>query len=225
MKPLPRPISGVLFDLDGTLLDSAPGLYAALEALAAESGITIAPYDAIRDVVSRGATAVLKTAWPDIDAETLEARMPRFIELYAAVMGDMTHAFDGIDPLLEALEAAGLPWGIVTNKAGYLARPLLEQMGLWQRAASVVAGDTLAQRKPDPAPVLHACLEACIKPAQTVFVGDDQRDIQAGRDAGLYTVAVAWGYLDGGDPHDWGADKVVDHPDQLTALLRLDLPA
>src|SRR5699024_6158034 len=141
--------------------------------------------------------------------------MPRFIELYAAVMSDMTHAFDGVNPLLEALEAAGLPWGIVTNKAGYLARPLLEQLGLWQRAASVVAGDTLAQRKPDPAPVLHACVEAGISPAQTVFVGDDQRDIQAGRDAGLYTVAVAWGYLDGGDPHDWGADKVVDHPDQL----------
>lgn len=225
MKPLPLPPSGVLFDLDGTLLDSAPGLYAALEALAAESGVAIPPYDTIRDVVSRGARAVLKTAWPDVDLETLKARTPRFLELYAAVMADMTHPFEGVDPLLDALEATGIPWGIVTNKAGYLARPLLEQLGLWQRAASVVAGDTLAQRKPDPAPVLHACREAGIAPERGIFVGDDLRDIQAGRDAGLYTVAAAWGYLDGGDPHAWGADTVLNRPDQLTSLLKLDIPA
>ncbi len=225
MNRPPLPPSGVLFDLDGTLLDSAPGLYAALEGLAAESGVAIPPYATIRDVVSRGARAVLETAWPGADPETLRSRTPRFLELYAAVMADKSQPFEGVETLLATLESAGIPWGIVTNKAGFLARPLLEQLGLWQRAAGVVAGDTLPQRKPDPAPVLHACELAGMVPARGVFVGDDPRDVQAGREAGLYTVAAAWGYLDGGDPRDWGADAIIDHPGQLTDLLRLDIPA
>lgn len=224
MSP-PLPLSGVLFDLDGTLLDSAPGLYAALEVYAHEKGIDAPPYAAVREVVSRGAGAVLKTAWPNADAAELAEHSPRFLELYASFMSDTSMPFDGVDALLDALEQAGIPWGIVTNKAGFLAGPLLKQIGWWSRAASVVAGDTLAVRKPDPEPVLHACRQAGITPARSVFVGDDPRDIQAGREAGLYTVAAAWGYLDGSDPHAWGADKVLSGAEQLTHLLELKLSA
>lgn len=225
MNHLPHPLSGVLFDLDGTLLDSAPGLYAALEIYGNETGTEIPPYATVREVVSRGASAVLKTAWPNADAAALAEHSPRFLELYADVMADTSAPFEGVNELLGGLEAAGIPWGIVTNKAGFLTRPLLEQLGLWSRAASVVAGDTLPQRKPDPAPVLHACKEARMSPEHGMFVGDDPRDIQAGRDAGLYTVAAAWGYLDGSDPHAWGADTVLATPDQLTRLLELPMPA
>ena len=180
MSQLPHPPSGVLFDLDGTLLDSAPGLYAALLAYGDEVDMIVPPYATVREVVSRGARAVLKTVWPDADMATLAAHSPRFLEIYATVMADKSHPFDGVNHLLDALETAGIPWGIVTNKAGFLTRPLLEDIGLWSRAASVVAGDTLSRRKPDPAPVLHACKEAGMTPEHSVFVGDDPRDIQAG---------------------------------------------
>ncbi len=222
----PLPPSGVLFDLDGTLLDSAPGLYAALQAYAREAGATAAPYATVREVVSRGATAVLRTTWPDASAEEIAGEhMPRYLALYANAMTDASRPFDGVDALLAALETAAIPWGIVTNKAGFLTRPLLQHLGLWPRAASVVAGDTLATRKPDPAPVLHACNEAGIIPATGVFVGDDPRDIQAGRDAGMHTVAAAWGYLNGSNPHAWGADTVLSSPGQLIRLLGLREPA
>ncbi|HEX7340759.1 MAG TPA: phosphoglycolate phosphatase [Rhodanobacteraceae bacterium] len=225
MSSLPLPPSGVLFDLDGTLLDSAPGLYAALQAYAGETGIILPPYDTVREVVSRGASAVLRAAWPSADSAAITARTPRFLELYASVMGSMSTPFDGVEPLLDALETAGVPWGIVTNKAGFLTEPLLKAIGWWSRAASVVAGDTLPQRKPDPEPVLHACQLAGIDPTHGLFVGDDPRDIQAGRTAGMATVAAAWGYLGGSDPATWGADIVLDTPSQLTRLLQLDLPA
>lgn len=222
---LPLPPSGVLFDLDGTLLDSAPGLYAALRTCAAETGVTLPPFVAVREVVSRGGSAVLKTAWPEADGDTIAALLPRYLELYAEVMVEHSPAFEGVDALLAALETAGIPWGIVTNKAGFLTEPLLKAIELWPRAASVVAGDTLAQRKPYPEPVLHACRQAGIDPARSVFVGDDPRDVQAGRAAGLYTVAAAWGYLDGSDPAEWGADCVLESPRQLLSLLQLQTPA
>ncbi len=225
MIPLPNPPSGVLFDLDGTLLDSAPGAYAALQAYGARIGIAVPPFATVREVVSRGAGAVLRTVWPDANAASLAEHSPRFLALYATVMGEMSAPFEGVDELLDALEAERIPWGIVTNKPGFLTRPLLQHLGLLERAASVVAGDTLPVRKPDPATVLHACREADIAPAEAIFVGDDPRDIQAGRAAGLYTVAAAWGYLGGDDPHTWGADRVLDRPDQLTSLLGLDVPA
>lgn len=225
MTPLPNPPSGVLFDLDGTLLDSAPGAYAALQAYGTRTGVAVPPFATVREVVSRGGSAVLKTVWPDADVATLGEHLPRFLALYATVMGEMSEPFEGVDELLDALEAERIPWGIVTNKPGFLTRPLLQHLGLLERAASVVAGDTLPVRKPDPATVLHACREADITPAEAIFVGDDPRDIQAGRAAGLYTVAAAWGYLGGDDPHTWGADRVLDQPGQLTSLLGLDVPA
>jgi phosphoglycolate phosphatase len=220
-RALPDTIRGVLFDLDGTLLDSAPDLYAALLAHCAEQVVPPPPYAPVREVVSRGARAVLRCAYAAHDELALDALLPRYLELYQRVMGEQTAPFDGIDSLLERIEGHGLRWGIVTNKAGFLTDELLLRIGWGGRASAVVSGDTLPVKKPDPAPVRLACERAGLDPAHTLFVGDDRRDVEAGASAGLYTVAVSWGYLDGGDPHAWGADVVLDHPADLAELLRL----
>ncbi|HWU77911.1 MAG TPA: phosphoglycolate phosphatase [Rhodanobacter sp.] len=219
---LPRAIEGVLFDLDGTLLDSAPDLYAALLAQCREEGVELPPYPPVRQVVSRGARSVLRCAFAERGESGVEALVPRYLELYQQVMAQATTAFDGIDDLLARIEACGMRWGIVTNKAGYLTDELLRRIGWATRASAVISGDTLPMKKPDPAPVLLACERSGLTPSHALFVGDDRRDIQAGAAAGLYTVAVTWGYLDGGDPHDWGADAVLDHPAQLAELLQLE---
>jgi phosphoglycolate phosphatase len=221
-KRLPPTVSGVLFDLDGTLLDSAPDLYAALLAQCVEEQVEPPPYAPVRQVVSRGACAVLRCAFAARGEAALEALVPRYLQLYQQVMARQTSAFEGIDDLLARIEAAGLRWGIVTNKAAFLTDELVSRIGWTERAGAVVSGDTLPVKKPDPAPVLLACERAGISPAAGLFVGDDRRDIQAGAAAGLFTVAVSWGYLDGGDPHAWGADVVVDRPAELAALLQLE---
>jgi 2-phosphoglycolate phosphatase len=221
-RQLPQTIEGVLFDLDGTLLDSAPDLYAALVAQCAEEGIDSPPYAPVRQVVSRGARAVLRCAFAQRGEPALEALVPRYLQLYQQGMAQQTAAFDGVDDLLARIEARGLRWGIVTNKAAWLTDELVERIGWTARASSVISGDTLSVKKPDPAPVLLACKQSGLTPAHTLFVGDDRRDVQAGAAAGLFTVAVTWGYLDGGDPHDWGADAVLDHPAELARLLHLE---
>lgn len=220
MKKLPDKIQGVLFDLDGTLLDSAADLYSALCVQCAEEGVAPPPFEPVRAVVSRGARAVLRCAFEERGEAAIDALTPRFLELYQQGLAQQTRAFDGVEGLLLQIEAQGLRWGIVTNKAGYLADALVSRIGWSDRASAVVAGDTLPVKKPDPAPVLLACERAELIPARCLFVGDDQRDIQAGNAAGLYTVAVSWGYLDGGDPHEWNADAVVNTPQQLSQLLQ-----
>ncbi|TAL88132.1 MAG: phosphoglycolate phosphatase [Rhodanobacter sp.] len=219
---LPQAVEGVLFDLDGTLLDSAPDLYAALRAQCAEEDIQPPPYARVRQVVSRGARAVLRCGFAARGEAVVESLVPRYLQLYQRVMGQQTSPFDGVDDLLVRLEAGGLRWGIVTNKAAFLTDELVGRIGWAERASAVISGDTLPVKKPDPAPVLLACERAGVSPAHCLFVGDDQRDIQAGTAAGLFTVAVTWGYLDGGDPHGWGADAVLEHPGELAALLQLE---
>lgn len=224
MKSLPAGVQAVLFDLDGTLLDSAADLYAALQIYCGETGATVPPYGIVREVVSRGGRAILRCAFAE-DDEALLARMPRYLDIYAGIMARHTRPFDGIEPLLAAIEARDLRWGIVTNKPGFLTEELIKRMDWDLRASAVVCGDTLPVKKPDPAPVLLACEHAGVEPACCLFVGDDRRDVQAGRAAGLYTVAVRWGYLDGGNPDEWGADVVLDHPRQLAELLGLEVTA
>jgi N-acetyl-D-muramate 6-phosphate phosphatase len=221
MRSLPQTIRGVLFDLDGTLLDSAPDLYAALVVQCAEEGIAPPSYAPVRQVVSRGGRAILRCAFAERGEAALDGLMPRYLQLYQAAIAQQTRAFDGVDDLLARIEAHGLRWGIVTNKAAFLTDELVSRIGWAGRASAVVSGDTLPVKKPDPAPVLLACERAGVEPAHCLFVGDDRRDIQAGAAAGLYTVAVSWGYLDGGDPHTWGADVVLAHPAELVALLKL----
>ena len=223
-RPLPENIEGVLFDLDGTLLDSAVDLYAALRAYCEEISVTPPLYAPVREVVSRGGRAILRCAF-DEDDDALRLRMPRYLEIYESMLAQHTRPFDGIAPLLEALETQGLQWGIVTNKSAYLTEELIKRMDWDLRASAVVCGDTLPVQKPDPAPVLLACEHAGVNPSRCLFVGDDMRDVQAGRAAGLYTVAVRWGYLDGGDPTAWGADAVVVHPYQFADLLSLKVGA
>jgi phosphoglycolate phosphatase len=220
MKPVPHPLAGVFFDLDGTLVDSARDMHDALTALCHELGIEVPRYEAVRETVSRGARAVLRCAVGNDDAR-IDAVMPRFLELYVATGMVNTHAFAGMDLVLQRLEARGLPWGVVSNKAGSLVALVMIKLGYDARAAAVVGGDTLARRKPDPDPVLHACALAGVEPVQCVYVGDDPRDVMAGRGAGLYTVAAGWGYLDGADPQAWGPDAVSADPHQLAALLGL----
>ena len=218
MKPLPQPLAGVFFDLDGTLADSARDMHAALAALCEERALAVPPFEVVRETVSRGARAVLRCAVGE-DESAVDAVLPRFLDLYVATGMTHTRAFAGIDALLAGLEARNVRWGVVSNKAADLVARVMARLGYAGRAAAVVGGDTLAQRKPDPAPVLHACALAGVAPGRCVYVGDDPRDIQAGRGAGLYTVAAAWGYLGGADPHAWQPDAVSATPAQLTALL------
>jgi N-acetyl-D-muramate 6-phosphate phosphatase len=226
VSKLPFKPEGVFFDLDGTLLDSGLDLDHALRLLCAEQGVAPPPYEAVRPVVSRGSRAIISVGFPQLDDAGVLALVPRYLALYEANMTAHTVPFAGVEPMLAGLVSAGIRWGIVTNKPGFLTDALLPQaVPHWQPAA-VVSGDTLPVKKPEPAPVLLACETAACAPARSVFVGDDRRDIVAGHAAGLFTVAVRWGYLDGGDPDTWGADAVVDHPDDLAALLGVgEVPA
>jgi phosphoglycolate phosphatase len=226
VSSLPFTLDGVFFDLDGTLLDSALDLHGALLDLCTEQGVTPPSYEQVRPVVSRGSRAIITVGFPGIDPERLMALVPRYLEIYEANMARHTVPFDGVESMLVGLDNAGVRWGIVTNKPGFLTDGLLPQAVPHWKPSAVVSGDTLSVKKPDPAPVLHACALAGCDPARSVFVGDDRRDVEAGNAAGLLTVAVRWGYLDGGDPDAWGADVVLDSVDELAALLGVrEIPA
>ena len=206
----------VLFDLDGTLLDSAPDMLAAANAMRARRGIGPMLLAELRPHVSKGARAMISAAFPGIDEATREARVPEFLEAYQAELGRHCSAFDGVEPLLSALESAGRPWGIVTNKPEFLAIPLLPMLGWQERCAVLVGGDTLPVRKPDPAPLLHAAEALGIEPARIAYVGDDERDIVAAHGAGMPSVVALWGYrLGSDDPVSWQGDVMVEDPADL----------
>ena len=214
-------LRAVLFDLDGTLVDSAPDLVAAVETLCREIGAPPPDQDTVRQAVSAGGRAMLLRGLPGLDEVAIERHLPRFLHLYSLNMAQHTRLYDGMAEVLERLESRGIAWGIVTNKPGWLTRPLLDELDLARRCAALVSGDCLPVRKPDPAPVLHACAMLGIDAGACSFVGDDLRDIQAGRAAGTHTVAAAWGYLDGRDPQTWDADRVVMQPSGLLPALDL----
>jgi 2-phosphoglycolate phosphatase len=219
MRLLNRNVDAVLFDLDGTLVDSAPDLVAAMQRLCRELEQAEPDADAVRNVVSKGGRAMLRRGLPGLDDHRYEELLPRFLDIYAADIAALSRPFEGVEALIAAIEARGARWGVVTNKPGWLARPLLEQLGWAQRSAALVSGDCLTVRKPDPAPVLRACELAGVAPQRSIYVGDDRRDIDAGRAAGLVTVAAAWGYLDGEDPHAWQADWVAASAVELQRAL------
>ena len=218
----PGDIRAVLFDLDGTLVDSAPDMIVAMQRLRAEQGEPSIELTGVGRVVSKGGRAMLRSGFPDADETRVEALLPRFLDLYAEAIATHSTLFPGVDNVLLTLEARSLPWGIVTNKPGWLARALLAALGLDARCAALVAGDTLAQKKPDPEPILHACQLAGVAAASCVYVGDDARDIEAGERAGTMTVAAAWGYLNGEDVQTWRADCVVAAPAELLVALGLE---
>jgi phosphoglycolate phosphatase len=205
--------SALLLDLDGTLLDTAPDMGGALNRLRAEHDL--APLDApvIRPVVSHGAARLVALGFPQAAGEEFERLRLRFLEIYSQHLAIGTRPFPGVGPLLDELERRGLPWGIVTNKPAWLTDPLLASLDLDRRAACVVSGDTVAQRKPHPLPLLHAAELIGMAPARCVYAGDAERDIQAGRAAGMTTVVAAYGYLSAvDDPASWGPSGIVEDP-------------
>ncbi|MEO6075258.1 MAG: HAD-IA family hydrolase [Dokdonella sp.] len=211
----PVPPAAVLFDLDGTLIDSAPDLILAAERLCIEIDEPPPNGERVRRVVSAGGKAILRQALPNADEARINALIDRYLDIYAQDIVVETRAYDGIESLLASLESRRIPWGVVTNKAGWMAEPILRKLGLLDRCAAWVAGDTLATRKPDPEPVLHACALIGVDPGLTMMVGDDRRDVDSGNAAGAWTVAAAWGYLDGGDPENWGAGEIFDTASQF----------
>jgi 2-phosphoglycolate phosphatase len=214
-------IQTVLFDLDGTLLDTAPDLAVALNTLLAENDHEPLPCEAIRPVVSHGGVAIIRRGFQlQVSDPAIEPLRQRLLEVYRANISTHTRPFPGMADVLDTLEARGLNWGVVTNKPGWLTQPLLSDLGLLQRAACVVSGDTLAQRKPDPAPLLHACALAGSTPQRCVYIGDAQRDVEAGNKAGMYTLVALFGYFRDNDrPQDWEADAMIDTPADLLMWL------
>jgi phosphoglycolate phosphatase len=206
----------LLLDLDGTLLDTAPDMAGALNALRAEQGRAPLPLLTLRPWVSHGGVALVRAGFGDVDEAGRELLRVRFLDLYRAALSGGTRLFAGFGALLARLEAAGIPWGVVTNKPGWLTVPLLDDLGLGTRVACVVSGDTLAVRKPDPAPLVHAAALLGMAPGDCVYAGDAERDIIAGRAAGMRTVAVRWGYLAvGEDPSAWRPDALAEVPGDL----------
>ncbi|HEX3122545.1 MAG TPA: phosphoglycolate phosphatase [Rhodanobacteraceae bacterium] len=215
-------LQAVFFDLDGTLVDSAPDLVVAMQRLRAELGESAVDVTAIGAVVSKGGRAMLRRGFPDADDARIDLLLPRFLDLYAEAIATHTRLYAGMDDVLLALERSGIRWGVVTNKPGRLARALLAAIDLERRCAAMVSGDCLPLRKPDPAPLLHACALAGVDAGRSVYVGDDLRDIEAGKRAGMKTIAAGWGYLNGEDPLAWQADSVAMSPGELLGVLSLD---
>ena len=215
-------VRGVLFDLDGTLIDSAPDLAGAANRLRADHGMAPLPLADLRPMVGSGARGMVGVAFGVAPGDArFEPLRDAFLAHYDACLLETTQPFDGVDAMLSALEAAGVPWGIVTNKATRFAAPIVAGLGLAQRAAVVVCGDTTPHSKPHPEPLWHAARAMGLAPQDVVYVGDDLRDAQAAKAAGMAMVVATWGYLGLGEPvHSWGADALADAPGQLSSWLR-----
>lgn len=213
-------VQAVLFDLDGTLVDSAPDLTAAVDRVLLEQGRAAVDGARLAAVVSKGGRAMLQVAFPDLDAVAREELLPRFLAYYAQNIAVASRPYDGIEMLLTRIEAQGMRWGVVTNKPEAMACKLMSQLGLLPRCQVLVGGDTLAQRKPDPEPLWHACTQLGVKPENCVYVGDDERDALAARAAGMPAVVALWGYHPADEnPLAWPA---VAHCSSPYDLLHLD---
>ncbi len=216
---------GVLFDLDGTLLDTARDMAGALNELRAEESLPPLPFASIRPYASHGSTAMVQAGFGLPPGDAFENMRERFLTRYAARIAQETCLFPGGEALLATLEQAGLKWGVVTNKPAYLTDPLMAALELAPRAACIVSGDTLPQRKPHPAPLLHGAALAGLSPAACVYVGDAQRDMQAARAAGMPSLVAHFGYLGETDqPDTWGADGAVHSMADIAAWLGLAGP-
>jgi phosphoglycolate phosphatase len=207
-------IRTVLFDLDGTLADTAPDLGYALNALLGEHARAPLPYATIRPVASHGAAGLIELGFGIARTDPhFAALRERFLDIYRRHLVRETHLFAGIRQLLDALPAREINWGIVTNKPAFLTDPLVAQLGLADDAVCVVSGDTTASRKPHPEPMLHACRLAGSGPEECLYVGDAARDIEAGKAAGMRTLVALFGYIGADDhPESWGADGVIREP-------------
>ena len=212
----------VLFDLDGTLADTAPDLARALNRVRAANDLAPMPVETTRSYTSSGARGLLKVGFGlDPGDERYEALKLQFLDFYAAEICVDTRLFEGMAELLDQLDQDRLPWGVVTNKAERFTLPLLQSLRLGERAACVVGGDTTTRTKPHPDPLLHAAAALRLAPSACVYVGDDLRDVQAARAAGMPVLAARYGYLgDGGAIESWQADAIIEHPRQVLEYLR-----
>ena len=210
-------IRTILFDLDGTLADTAPDLAYALNSVLKEQGRDPLPFETIRPVVSHGGIALTQLGFgiepehPDFDP-----LRQRLLEIYSENIARETTLFSGMDELLDNIENSNRNWGVVTNKPSWLTEPLMEALGLMDRAACVVSGDTCNNRKPHPEPILHGCQLAGSHADQCLYIGDAERDIEAGRRAGLHTIVAMFGYIGKKDnPQDWQADALLSTPEDI----------
>ena len=214
----------VLFDLDGTLADTAPDLADALNTVLINNGKDALPFEQIRPVVSHGGMALVRLGF-DIEPEhpEFEPLRQQLLQIYASSIANKTRLFPGMTKLLNNIESAGMNWGVVTNKPAWLTEPLLDALQLSQRAVSIVSGDTLTERKPHPSPLLYACEQAGSQGFECVYVGDAERDIVAGNKAGMKTIVALFGYIGTEDrPDTWGADALLESPQAISKWLQLN---
>ena len=205
-----------LFDLDGTLLDSAPDMLATANRMLAARDRAPTTLAMLRQQVSKGARAMVAATFPELDEAGRDALVPEFLQVYREELGRHSVLFDGVAAMLQALEDDGARWGIITNKAEYLARDVVAGLEWESRCAVLVGGDTYPEKKPHPLPLLEAARRLGVAPSDCVYVGDDERDVVAARAAGMPSIAVTWGYrLDGEDPETWRAEAVARDPREL----------
>jgi phosphoglycolate phosphatase len=212
--------AGWLFDLDGTLIDTAPDMTDTLGELCRAHGTRPPEYRLARAGITNGAAGLIRLAFPDRGEDERQALYTEYLQRYADRVYRNSRLFEGMDEVLAAIEAADLPWGIVTNKPQALTDALLEGLGLQTRSRVTLGGDALPERKPHPMPLLHAARSLAVEPADCVYVGDNLRDMEAGRAAGMRTIAAAYGYLlPNDDARAWQADLVIEHPVALLPIL------
>lgn len=220
MKPQTK-ISTVLFDLDGTLIDTAPDMAAALDILCDEEQHARLPFSEVRPVVSNGSVALVKLAFGEqLESQTLDRLKQRYLEIYQNSLAVQSQLFEEMNDLLTYLEQNNIKWGVVTNKPGWLTEPLMETLGLHLRAACIVSSDSTVNRKPHPEPMYYACKLADSRPEECIYVGDARRDIEAGQNAGMKTVIAKYGYIGAWEKtEDWQADYSIQRPSQLLDYL------
>jgi len=217
------PLAAVLLDLDGTLLDTAPDIAAAANLLRVEQQLAPLPFDVLRPQVSHGSIAVLRVAFPHADPATLALLQRRFLALYRDRLAVDTQLFPGFAAVLAALEAEHIPWGVITNKPGWLTEPLLRHFGLYERAGVVLSGDSLPVSKPDPLPLLTAARAVGVSAERCLYLGDALRDVQAARAANMVALAARYGYVGPLEQtSDWPATAWIDSPLELLEWVGLE---
>ena len=214
----------VLFDLDGTLVDTAPDLIACLNQALSFNGYANVSDTEIKPLISLGAMAMVKHAASSADETQQNQVLDLMLECYQNNIAQHSCFFSGIHETLELIESAGLKWGVVTNKRERFTLPLMQALNLSRRAACVISGDTTTNSKPHPEPMLAACKQADVKPENCVYIGDASHDIMAGKNANMRTLAAVYGYLKEGDqPEEWGADALIENPQQLQQWIQASL--
>ncbi len=214
-------LSCFLFDLDGTLADTARDLVATLHQLCAEENHPAPDYNNARNIVSEGSAAMIALAFDDNQSKVLQGQLSkRFLDIYSARLCQETRLFAGIEKILNTIESGNLSWGIVTNKPSRFTNPLVKNLGLAKRAACVVSADTTAKSKPHPLPMQHAAALAGVKPEQCIYIGDAATDIEAGKAAGMQTAIAGWGYIAPSENTSlWNADLEFQTPQELMQWL------